>query len=200
MQNKINDMFSVFEELVDSDKTDQLIECLSVPNLELILCGVGKNWYICQKLEKTFLSLGFNARALDPVHGLHGDVGIIKNQVILFISKSGETKELKDIIKYLHFLRDTLFLINPTLIGIFLKENPSIKDFLDFMITTNKKIYEFDENNIIPSLSINLIQMYLDYVAIKVFENFPDKVSRFKYNHPAGKIGEILKSGEFLNE
>lgn len=199
MESKFKKMFKVFEELVDSQQTKNLInEIAGCPERPIILCGVGKNWYICRKLEKTFLSLGFDARALDPTHALHGDVGVVNDQLIIFVSKSGTTKELVDLAAYITHLREVKE-INPLTVGVFLNSMTPIKKHMNLMITSDEEVYEFDENNIVPTLSINLIQMLLDYVAVMAYEENPGMVDMFKYNHPGGDIGSKLGTKELID-
>lgn len=199
MKNKIQEMFNIFFELVGKLQTETLINLLeSNLNDGIIFCGVGKNYYIAEKLAKTSISLGIQSQVLDPVHALHGDMGIVKNQIIIFISKSGTTKELVNLIQYISSLKDS-GLIRPYLVGVFLNKNNKIQELLDLCIYTDEEeIYEFDEKNLIPTLSINILQMYLDYVIIKVFERNGSLMSRFKFNHPAGNIGKIVDTAKLL--
>ena len=196
---KLNKMNDVLINLIENKNTKLLINKISETN-ELILSGIGKNWYICQKLEKTFISLGINAYSMDATHAIHGDIGKLNNQTIIFISKSGETKELIELIDYLYYLNSNK-IINVFMIGVFLNSNIK-NNKLNFIVKPSEslEIVEFDSNNLIPTLSINTIQSYLDYVAIKLFESNKDLISRFKFNHPSGTLGKILQSRELLNE
>ncbi len=197
MEVKIKKMFDMFFDLINNDKTLNLINLIHKSKKEIILCGVGKNWYICQKIEKTLISLGIPAYSLDPVHAMHGDIGKINNQIIIFISKSGNTTELEILIEYLFKLK-TKNIINPILVGLFLNNTINNKN-LDFLILpSTSEIYEFDKNNLIPTLSINILQMVLDYISIKVFELNSDLMNNYKYNHPNGSIGNKLKNSRLI--
>lgn len=159
-----------------------------------IICGVGKNWYVAEKITKTFISLGINCQSLDCTHALHGDVGMINNQNIIFISKSGTTNELNTLINYIVNLRKNN-ICNPTL-TLFCLNDVEYND-LDLIINLKglykyEDMLELDNNNLVPTISINILQLFLDELGIKLFENDKNKIKRYKYNHPSGKIGEIL--------
>lgn len=198
MNQKIERMFHLFFELYSLENTTKLIDCIDNHlNKGVILSGVGKNWYICEKVAKTFISMGIPTQTLDPVHALHGDIGMIKEQTMIFISKSGSTIELVTLIKYLYDIKKK-GIVNPKMVSISLKE-PSTKDFMDICIyPTQNNIYEFDSKNIIPTLSINIIQMLLDWIGVTVFEKNPFLQERYPYNHPGGSIGNKLGTDKLI--
>jgi len=69
---------------------------------KVVVSGAGKSGLIAQKVAATMVSTGTLATFLNPSDGLHGDVGIIrKGDVVLAISKSGETDELLDVLPFL---------------------------------------------------------------------------------------------------
>jgi len=194
IKKKINYMTEILFELLSNEKTDEIINFI-FNNREkgVIFCGVGKNWYIAQKLTKTFISLGIPAQALDAIHALHGDIGMINNQTIFFISKSGNTFELISLIEYLIFIRDKK-IIDPFLIGVSLNSQPKMKELTDlFLCSKGNKIYEFDDRNIVPTLSINILQMLLDYVGVEIYEKSVELTENYKFHHPGGIIGEKFK-------
>ena len=69
---------------------------------KLIVSGVGKSGIVSRKIAATFTSLGFPSLFLNPTDALHGDLGIaMKNDTVIFLSNSGETRELLELIPYL---------------------------------------------------------------------------------------------------
>lgn len=71
------------------------VELLMTLRGRLVLTGIGKSGIIAQKIAATFTSVGTPAQFLHPVEGLHGDLGIIgRNDLVMSISRSGETEEL----------------------------------------------------------------------------------------------------------
>ena len=70
---------------------------------KVVITGVGKSGLIAQKISATMVSTGTQAVFLHAGDGLHGDIGIIRSgDVLLGLSKSGETEELLDILVYAH--------------------------------------------------------------------------------------------------
>ncbi|MBI3015688.1 MAG: KpsF/GutQ family sugar-phosphate isomerase [Candidatus Tectomicrobia bacterium] len=61
----------------------------------LIVTGIGKSGLIGKKIASTFASMGVPALFMHPVEGVHGDLGmVVKGDVLIAISKSGETEEI----------------------------------------------------------------------------------------------------------
>ena len=95
---------------------DAIVKCQS----KIIFCGVGKSGKISAKLASTFASVGSPSFALSSGDSSHGDMGVIsKKDVLILISYSGETQELKNIIQYANRNRVTL-------IGIVSKKNSTL--------------------------------------------------------------------------
>lgn len=202
---KIQKMFNLFFDLSNNIELKKLKKYI-ITNQDIlqkgfIFTGVGKNWYICEKLNKTFISMGLKSQSLDPVHALHGDLGMIDGQIIFFISKSGKTKELINLAKVLKELKNKNIKSCIT-VGFFLN-NQLKNEYFDYMIIPSEKyskdkIYEFDKKNLIPTLSINIIQMVLDKFGVDIFESFPELVNNYKWNHLAGENGKILEVNTLL--
>ena len=65
----------------------------------IILSGMGKSGHIANKIASTFASTGTPAFFIHPAEASHGDLGMInQNDVVILLSNSGETKELRDIV------------------------------------------------------------------------------------------------------
>ncbi len=77
------------------------LELISKCNGKLILAGIGKSGLISRKISATLSSTGTPSFFLHPSESLHGDLGqITKQDLLLILSYSGETEELKGIIQY----------------------------------------------------------------------------------------------------
>ena len=75
----------------------QISKCQS----KVILCGVGKSGLIASKIASTFASVGTPSFYLSASEASHGDLGMIsKKDILILISNSGESKELKNIIQF----------------------------------------------------------------------------------------------------
>jgi len=197
-KEKISRMFQLFWDLYRNPDLDSIREYLSDrKNLDkgIIIAGVGKNFYIAEKIYKTFISMGIKCQALDCVHALHGDLGMVDGQLIFFLSKSGNTEEMVTVAKTLNMLRDR-GIKNFKSCGFFLNNKPKYVEY-DWMIVpgtqySNDDIYEFDSRNLVPSLSINIMQMVLDDLGVEMFEKNEDLYEGYKYNHMGGTNGKRL--------
>ena len=75
----------------------EIIKCQS----KVILCGVGKSGLIATKIAATLASVGTPSFSISASEASHGDLGMIsKKDVLILISNSGETSELRNIIQY----------------------------------------------------------------------------------------------------
>ena len=89
LKNKINSSFN--------QAVIEIAKCQS----KVILCGVGKSGLIASKIAATFSSVGTPAFNLSAGDSSHGDLGSIsKKDILILISNSGQTNELKNIIQY----------------------------------------------------------------------------------------------------
>ena len=149
--------------------------------------------------------------ALDCTHALHGDMGVLMDadepKIMFFISKSGTTEELIRLAKTVDYLRKNSIIKNITTVSFYLNRAGSkFDDLYDFSLVpnwanydNNEHLYEFDSKNLVPSLSINTMQMILDYTGVKIFEQNSYLVDNYKYNHLAGNNGKILGGDKILN-
>ena len=77
------------------------IELISKSNSKVILCGVGKSGIIASKISATLSSVGTPSFTISASDSSHGDLGSIsKKDILILISYSGDTQELKNIIQY----------------------------------------------------------------------------------------------------
>ena len=89
LKNNINDSFNL--------AVNQILKCQS----KVILCGVGKSGLIANKIASTLSSVGTPSFYLSASDSSHGDLGSIsKKDILILISNSGETNELKNIIQF----------------------------------------------------------------------------------------------------
>ena len=210
--DKVNTMIDVFNDIATSETFTSLINYFKAKQTlpRFIFAGVGKNWYICEKVVKTFISMGIHAEALDCTHALHGDLGILSSvaytneeKVVFFISKSGTTAELIKLAKVVKALKDNKKIDNTTTISFNLNTNKPFSELFDFNINPSDKfkdttMYEFDERNLVPALSINIMQMILDLFGNELYESKPELVEHYVYNHLGGANGEKLGGNKLL--
>lgn len=174
---------------------------------EFVFSGVGKNWYVCEKVVKTFLSMGIRARSLDPSHALHGDMGMLMSggrKMAFFLSKSGVTEELVKLVKVVNFLRKNSITEEMETVGFCLDagNRAKVSGMYDVVLCPPDAcdVFEFDDRNLVPSLSIDIMQLVLDAFGVVLFQLKPGLVEKYKYNHLAGSNGKKLGGDRTLSE
>ncbi len=159
---------------------------------KIILSGVGKSGIIAKKISSTLSSVGTPSFFVDASSCSHGDLGqISSNDVLILISNSGESAELKNIIQHANRNR------NITLIGIVSKKNSTLYKNSDIPILL-PEVKEAGPSNIVPTSSTVMQLAIGDAIAISTMKqkNFGEK--EFKKFHPSGSIGAKLKTVEDL--
>lgn len=204
IEEKIAQSNRLFFELYNSPEYAALKQLVENAD-ETILSGVGKNWYICEKVVKTWVSMGLKCQALDCVHALHGDLGMLKGntkKVLIFLSKSGTTAEMVTLANIVKNLREKGVLGNLSIVSISLNKDKVLDTFDISMVPTTVKyedVAEFDERNLVPSLSINTMQMVLDLLGVEIYEEDAKLVDGYKYNHLGGANGKRLGGDKMLS-
>ena len=157
----------------------QIAKCQS----KIILCGVGKSGLIASKIAATLSSTGCPAFSLSAGDSSHGDLGSIsKKDILILISYSGQTNELKNIIQYAN--RNKILLI-----GIVSKKESILYKASDIKLL----VPEVKESGDIVPTSSTTIQLAIgDALAIAAmkYKKF-DKLD-FKKIHPSGSLGAKL--------
>ena len=154
---------------------------------KVILCGVGKSGLIAAKISATLSSVGTPSFNLSASDSSHGDLGSVsKKDILILISYSGKTSELKNIIQYAN--RNKIFLI-----GIMSKKNSILYKASDIKLI----IPEVKESGGIVPTSSTTAQLALgDALAISAMHYKKFGKLDFKKIHPAGNLGTQLKTVE----
>ncbi|MDC6482880.1 KpsF/GutQ family sugar-phosphate isomerase [Candidatus Pelagibacter sp.] len=154
---------------------------------KVILCGVGKSGLIAAKISATLSSIGTPSFNLSASDSSHGDLGSIsKKDILILISYSGKTNELKNIIQYAN--RNKIFLI-----GIMSKKDSILYRASDIKLI----IPEVKESGGIVPTSSTTAQLALgDALAISAMHYKKFGKLDFKKIHPAGNLGDQLKTVE----
>ena len=159
---------------------------------KIILSGVGKSGIIAKKVSSTLSSVGTPSFFVDASSCSHGDLGqISSNDVLILISNSGESSELRNIIQYANRNK------NIFLIGIVSKKNSLLYKNSDLKILL-PEVKEAGPGNIVPTSSTIMQLAIGDAIAISTMKqkNFGEK--EFKKFHPSGSIGAKLKTVDDL--
>jgi arabinose-5-phosphate isomerase len=172
------------------NKTIEVI--LNCKKGKVILSGVGKSGIIAKKISSTLASVGTPSFYVDASSCSHGDLGqISSNDVLILISNSGESSELKNIIQYANRNK------NITLIGIVSKKNSLLFKASDIKILL-PEVKEAGPGNMVPTSSTIMQLAIGDAIAISTMriKKFGEK--EFKRFHPSGSLGARLKTVEDL--
>jgi len=151
----------------------------------VVVTGIGKSAIIAQKIVATLNSTGTAAIFMHAADAIHGDLGIIqKSDVIICISNSGSTPEIKVLIPILKNRGNTLIAFTGNHQS-YLAENA------DFIIST-KVEKEACPNNLAPTSSTTAQLVMGDAIAIALLECRGFTVKDFAKYHPGGALGKKL--------
>ena len=169
-----------------NDAVKKIIKCKS----KVILCGVGKSGIIAAKISATLSSIGCPSFSLSASDCSHGDLGrITKNDILILISYSGNTEELKNIIRYARSNKIPL-------IGIVSNK----KSFLYKSSNIKLLIPEVKESGfgIVPTSSTTVQLSLGDALSIAIMKKKKFGKLDFKKYHPSGNLANKLKIAKDL--
>ena len=168
---------------------EKIINC---KNGKIIISGVGKSGIIGKKISSTFSSVGISSFFVDAAACSHGDLGqISSNDILILISFSGESSELKNIIQYVKRNKKI------TLIAIVSKKNSLLYKSADINLLI-PNVVEAGPGNIVPTSS-TIAQLSIgDALAISTMNFRKFGKLDFKKFHPSGSLGAKLKTAEDL--
>jgi len=169
---------------------DEAVEAITKCQSKVILCGVGKSGLIAAKISATLSSVGTPSFSLSAGDCSHGDLGSIsKKDILILISYSGSTEELKNIIKYAN--RNKILLI-----GIMSKKNSILYKASDIKLlipeVTEAGLGIVPTSSTISQLSIG------DALAVATINKKKISKKDFKSFHPSGNLGAKLRTVDEL--
>lgn len=173
-----------------------LQECLNTPGL-IVFTGVGKSGIIAEKIAMTMVSTGTKALYLPPVNFLHGDLGILaKGDLLVLMSRSGETEELLNLIPFAKKR-------GCRLLAIVSNAKSRLAKCCDQSIhlPLEKELCPFD---LAPTSSTAIQLLFGDLLSIALMRMKGFDIAAYALNHPAGAIGkkmtvtieELMHTGE----
>lgn len=188
----LNDEIYGLEKLKQNLPSDlpRLIAALYNLRGKVILSGMGKSGHIAKKIAASLASTGTSAIYVHPGEASHGDLGMIdKDDLVILLSNSGETKELLDIIEY-----SKRFHI--PLAGMMMRDNSTLAHQSDFKLL----IPHADEASVIDAPTTSSLMMLAlgDAITVAVHEAKGFTKDDFRVFHPGGKIGAQLARVEQL--
>tara|TARA_B110000438_G_C15728949_1_gene613376 strand:+ start:246 stop:1205 length:960 start_codon:yes stop_codon:yes gene_type:complete len=151
----------------------------------IIITGIGKSGFIGLKLSATLSSTGSPSQYINCSEANHGDLGAIQNSdILLALSKSGDTKEMFPIISFAKKNKIKL-------ISITAKKNSFLAKNSD-IICLIPDILESCPLNLAPTTSTTMMLVLGDAIALQLMDKKEFKKENFKRFHPGGMLGKSL--------
>jgi arabinose-5-phosphate isomerase len=151
----------------------------------LVITGIGKSAIIAQKIVATLNSTGTPSLFLHAAEAIHGDLGMIQSQdVVICISKSGNSPEIKVLVPFLKNYGHTLIAITGNITSYLAKSS-------DLVLNTTVDA-EACPNNLAPTNSTTAQLVMGDALAVCLMELRDFKAADFAKYHPGGALGKKL--------
>ena len=186
------DSLKKLKKYLDSNFQKAVKAIINCKKGKVILSGVGKSGIIAKKISSTLASVGTPSFFVDASSCSHGDLGqISSNDILILISNSGESLELKNIIQFANRNKSII------LIGIVSKKNSLLYKASDIKILM-PEVKEAGPGGIVPTSS-TIVQLAIgDAIAIATMKQKKFGQKEFKKFHPSGSLGSKLKTVEDL--
>jgi arabinose-5-phosphate isomerase len=175
--------FSSLRDNIDENFSKVVYSLLTLKG-KLIIIGVGKSGFIGAKASSTFSSIGVSSFFLHPSDALHGSLGSIdKNDIVLFLSKSGENHEILSLLPYL---------IDNIKISICANMQSSLVKNSDISINScvSKEVCPL---NLAPTTSSNAMLLLLDALAVAIMKTTNFTKDSFSLTHPYGELTKNIR-------
>jgi len=165
----------------------------------LIISGVGKSGLIGQKIAATFTSTGTPSFYIHPVEAAHGDLGLVsRDDVVLFISKSGMSDEFRHIFPAFERLGLTIIALTGNRRSYLAKQSTIV---LDTAVR-----HEACALDLAPTTSTTVTLVVGDALACALMKRRGFNVEDFARNHPSGllgkkltlRVGELMRTGDAM--
>lgn len=172
------------EHFVDDD-FEQTVNLVAHCRGRVVVTGIGKSAVIAQKIVATFNSTGTPALFMHAADAIHGDLGMITpDDVVLCISKSGESPEVKVLVPLLKNMGNTLV----AMVG---KMDSYLAQSAHFVLNTTVS-QEACPNNLAPTASTTAQLVMGDALAVCLIELKGFTAEDFAKFHPGGTLGKKL--------
>lgn len=161
------------------------VETILASKGRVVLTGMGKSGLIARKIVATLNSTGTPAIFLHPTDALHGDLGMVrKEDVVILISKSGETEEISNLVPM--FKR-----LNVTIIAMCGNPDSSLAKSCDIYLNIHVK-EEACPYDLAPTSSTTATLVMGDALSVALLEKRGFTEEDFAFLHPGGSLGKRL--------
>lgn len=174
------------------DSFARAVETLFRAKGRIVCTGIGKSGHVARKIAATLASTGSQAMFVHPTEASHGDLGMIGgDDVILALSKTGETRELADIIAYAK--RFHIPLIAMTTVA-----DSALGRAADVLLAMPDAPEACAPELNAPTTSTTLQIALGDALAVALLERRGFEPKDFRVFHPGGKLGAMLRTAADL--
>ena len=164
-----------------AEVADQLLRCTG----RIVVMGMGKSGHIARKIASTMASTGTPAMFVHPSEASHGDLGMIeKRDIVIAISKSGESPEFSDVVEYCRRFGIVLIAITAHATSNLAKTSNHV--------LLLPAIREACPLGLAPTTSTAMTLALGDALAIVCLRARDFQPSQFRDFHPGGKLGQKL--------
>ncbi len=168
-----------------NDDFEKAVKAISVCKGRVVISGMGKSAVIAQKIVATLNSTGTPSIFMHTADAIHGDLGIVQlEDVVIIISKSGESPEMKILVPLIKNFGNTL-------IGMIGNTESYLARSADITLNTTVE-QEACPNNLAPTTSTTAQLVMGDALAICLMELNGFQSSDFAKFHPGGTLGKKL--------
>lgn len=173
------------KERIDDNFT-RAVDMILAATGKVVVSGIGKSGIICKKIASTLASTGTSAFFLHPAEGVHGDLGVLmKNDVLVAVSNSGETDELIKIVPVVKRM-------GIKMIAMTGNTNSTLARYADVTLDVKVK-EEACTLGLSPTASTTASLAMGDALAVALLEMRGFGAGDFAELHPAGSLGRRLK-------
>ena len=164
---------------------EQAVDIIFASKGRVIVTGVGKSGIVASKIASTLTSTGTPSFFIHPADAAHGDIGVVeRGDVVIFVSKSGETSELRQLLPVLKRL-------GVTLISITAARNSPIAKASDCVLETGA-VSEACPFDVVPTTSAICALALGDALAMALLKLKGFTREDFAFVHPGGLLGQVL--------
>ena len=165
----------------------EAVEILFGAEGKVVCSGMGKSGHVARKIAATLASTGTPAVFVHPAEASHGDLGMIEpGDVVLILSKSGEARELADILAYAKRFSIPLLAMTEA-------PHSALGRSADLVLLLPAAPEATAELNA-PTTSTTLQLAFGDALAVALLERRGFTADRFRTFHPGGKLGAMLRT------
>ena len=168
------------------------IELLQNCTGSVVVTGMGKAGLIGRKISATLASTGTPSHFLHPAEAMHGDLGVLRNDDLVFaISQSGETTEVTQILPHIKLRKIPLIALTG-------QTNSTLGQFASVVVETGRLV-EADSLGVAPSTSTTVMLAIGDSMSLVLSRNRGFSHDDFAARHPGGSLGmRLLKVEETM--